>query len=44
VDVFYVTDRDDRKLLEEERLAEIRAALTNVIAPADALAGAGKAQ
>jgi [protein-PII] uridylyltransferase len=42
VDVFYVTDRDDGKVLEDEQLAEIRAALTKVITPVDALAGVGK--
>jgi [protein-PII] uridylyltransferase len=34
VDVFYVTERDGQKPLAEERLAEIRAALTAVIRPA----------
>jgi [protein-PII] uridylyltransferase len=33
VDVFYVTERDGRKSLVDERLAEIRAALTAVITP-----------
>jgi [protein-PII] uridylyltransferase len=33
VDVFYVTDRDERKVEDHERLAEVRAALTAVIAP-----------
>jgi [protein-PII] uridylyltransferase len=33
VDVFYVTERDGQKPLAEERLAEIRAALTDVILP-----------
>jgi [protein-PII] uridylyltransferase len=42
VDVFYVTDRDDGKVLEDEQLAEIRAALTKVITPVDALVGVGK--
>jgi [protein-PII] uridylyltransferase len=43
VDVFYVTDRDERKVLDEERLAEIRATLSKAITPVDVLAGAGKA-
>ncbi|MEX0612618.1 MAG: HD domain-containing protein, partial [Pirellulales bacterium] len=34
VDVFYVTERDGAKPQAEERLAEIRTALTGVIAPA----------
>jgi [protein-PII] uridylyltransferase len=33
VDVFYVAERDGRKPESEERLAEIRAALVNVISP-----------
>ena len=33
VDVFYVTDRDERKVVDQEQLAAIRAALTAVIAP-----------
>jgi [protein-PII] uridylyltransferase len=33
VDVFYVAERDGRKPQSEERLAEIRAALVNVISP-----------
>jgi [protein-PII] uridylyltransferase len=33
VDVFYVTERDGRKPLADDRLAEIRAALTAVISP-----------
>jgi [protein-PII] uridylyltransferase len=33
VDVFYVTERDGQKPMAEERLAEIRAALTAVIRP-----------
>jgi [protein-PII] uridylyltransferase len=35
VDVFYVAERDGRKPESEERLAEIRAALVNVISPAE---------
>ena len=35
VDVFYVTERDGQKVQGEERLKEIRGALTAVIAPAD---------
>jgi [protein-PII] uridylyltransferase len=42
VDVFYVTDRDGRKVNDDERLAEIRSALAKVIAPEDALAGTGR--
>ncbi len=38
VDVFYVTDRDERKLDGEERLAEIRGTLTAVTTPADSVA------
>jgi [protein-PII] uridylyltransferase len=34
VDVFYVTERDGAKPLAEERLGEIRSALTAIIAPA----------
>ncbi len=33
VDVFYVTERDGQKLLADDRLAEIRASLTEVIRP-----------
>jgi [protein-PII] uridylyltransferase len=44
VDVFYVTDRDGRKVEEETRLSEIRATLIGVITPTDALAGAGQKQ
>jgi [protein-PII] uridylyltransferase len=33
VDVFYVTERDGQKPLSDERLTEIRAALTAVISP-----------
>jgi UTP:GlnB (protein PII) uridylyltransferase len=33
VDVFYVAERDGTKPRAEERLAEIRAALVNVISP-----------
>ena len=33
VDVFYVTERDGQKLRSDERLAEIRAAITAVITP-----------
>jgi [protein-PII] uridylyltransferase len=33
VDVFYVTDRDERKVQDESQLGAIRAALTAVIAP-----------
>jgi len=33
VDVFYVTDRDERKVMDGDQLAAIRAALTAVIAP-----------
>ena len=40
VDVFYVTERDEQKADGEERLAEIRAALTAVITPAEQVAGA----
>jgi [protein-PII] uridylyltransferase len=43
VDVFYVTDRDARKVEDQERLAKIRTALTMAIAPADALASADRA-
>jgi len=39
VDVFYVTDRDDHKLEDDARVAEIRERLTAVITPADTLAG-----
>jgi [protein-PII] uridylyltransferase len=34
VDVFYVAERDGQKPQSEERLAEIREALVNVISPA----------
>jgi [protein-PII] uridylyltransferase len=34
VDVFYVTERDGGKPTTEDRLAEIRASLASVIAPA----------
>lgn len=37
VDVFYVADRDGQKPHSEERLGEIRAALSAVIAPGDGL-------
>jgi [protein-PII] uridylyltransferase len=40
VDVFYVTERDEQKVDGEGRLAEIRAALTAVITPAEQVAGA----
>jgi [protein-PII] uridylyltransferase len=40
VDVFYVTDRDERKVTSEDRLPEIREALLAVIVPAEDLAGA----
>jgi [protein-PII] uridylyltransferase len=39
VDVFYVTDRDQRKVEDEHRLAEIRERLLQVITPEEALAG-----
>jgi [protein-PII] uridylyltransferase len=42
VDVFYVTDRDERKVEDDGRLAEIRHALTAVITPAETMAGAGR--
>jgi [protein-PII] uridylyltransferase len=41
VDVFYVTDREARKVDDEERQTAIRVTLLKVITPADALAGAG---
>lgn len=39
VDVFYVTERDERKLEGEARLRQIRDALKAVITPADIVAG-----
>ena len=42
VDVFYVTDRGDQKIVSDDRQAEIRQTLLSVIAPQDALAGAGQ--
>jgi [protein-PII] uridylyltransferase len=42
VDVFYVTERDGQRPQAEERLAEIRAALTAVIAPAQEPQVAGR--
>lgn len=42
VDVFYVTDREEQKVVLDERQAEIRQTLLSVIAPQDALAGAGQ--
>ena len=39
VDVFYVTDRDENKIEDEHRLAEIRERLIRVITPEEALAG-----
>jgi [protein-PII] uridylyltransferase len=39
VDVFYVTDRDERKVDDPDRLTEIRCTLTAVITPADNVAG-----
>lgn len=41
VDVFYVTERDGRKVEGDERLAEICSALTAVITPAEVVAGTG---
>jgi [protein-PII] uridylyltransferase len=40
VDVFYVTDREEQKVVSEERLAEIRQTLLSVIAPDEAVASA----
>ncbi len=40
VDVFYVTDRDDRKVEDEGRVAEIRNELAAVISPAGELSAA----
>jgi [protein-PII] uridylyltransferase len=39
VDVFYVTDREEKKVEDEHRLAEIRERLIRVIAPEEAVAG-----
>jgi [protein-PII] uridylyltransferase len=39
VDVFYVTDREGRKVEDAEQLAGVRAGLLQVIAPAEVRAG-----